>query len=161
MSLDELVKNNYTYILQCAKKIAQRDAEDLLNNTYISIFDKKDFQLPSDNEGAIKYFVKCLHMNYRFQKSSFNSEKRTKEILIDSYDNKELIEKNNEVDEVEITEFKDSLSEHELIVYELHYEDDVSLRSIAEEFKRVGLGEKTLRKINKNITDKINSKWKI
>nr|WP_298659794.1 hypothetical protein [uncultured Flavobacterium sp.] len=160
MTLDELIKNNYDYILKCAKKIAKNEAEDLVNCTYISIFDRKGFEFPQDNEGAVKVFVKYLHLNYTSQKRAFNADKRTREVLIGNYEAKDLIEDGSEVDEIELKEFKETLNEPELIVYELHYEEDISLRSIAEEFKRVGLGEKALRKINKNITEKINNKWK-
>lgn len=161
MRLDEFIKDNYKHLLQVAKRIAKKEAEDLLSSTYLSIFDKKDFELPSNNEEAIKYFVACLNNNYKFYKSSFNAEKRGKDLLVDStFFEVVEIANENEITPSEVERFKETLPEHEQILFELHYECGVSIKSIAEEFKQISMDENVVRKLKKPIQNKIKDKWK-
>lgn len=161
MKLDVFINNNYSYLLTVAKRIAKSEAEDLLNNTYLIIFDKQNFELPDDNNGAIKYFVKCMSNNFSLSKSSFNSEKKKKEVAIENYFFESIQDDaEQEVSEKSITEFKSTLDEHEKIFFELHYEEEVSLRSIAKEFREISVDKEVVNKIKNRIKDKIIDKWK-
>lgn len=160
MKLDEFINNNYKHLLQVAKRIAKKEAEDLINSTYLIIFDKKNFKLPSNNEEAINYFITCLNNNYKFYNSSFNRQKRGDLTFESSYFEQLNQDEENDLNHVSIKEFKETLPEHERILFELRYEDEMSLLSISEEFKSIGLDRNVLRKIDKPLKEKIKSKWK-
>ena len=161
MKIDELIKNNYKHLLQVAKRIAKSEAEDLLSSTYLLIFDKKNFELPSNNDEAVHYFIMCLNNNFKLYNSNFNKQKRGSEIIQgeDFFSNLTDAE-DSEINERSISEFKDTLPEHERILFELHYEDEISLLSISEEFKKIGIDRDILRRYHKPLKEKIKTKWK-
>lgn len=159
MTLNELIDKNYNYILKACKDIAKGEAEDLLNDTYIVIHNKKGFELPSDNDGAVKYFIKCLHNQYKLYNSSFNIQKRGAETV--QLDDREIAQEiESEFNQEAINEFKSILEDHERLFYELHYEERVSLMEIAREFRKIGMDRNIINKINEPITKKIKQKWK-
>ena len=160
MKIDELIKNNYKHLLQVAKRIAKSEAEDLLNSTYLVIFDKKNFELPKNNDEAVHYFIMCLNNNFKLYNSSFNRQKRGSEIVqgeeffINLTDTSE-----SEINEQSISEFKETLQEHERILFELQYEEGLSLFAISEAFK-MSDGRRTVQKLSEPLKEKIKTKWK-
>lgn len=143
-----------------AKRIAKSEAEDLLSSTYLIIFDKKNFELPNENDQAIHYFTACLNNNFKLYNSSFNRQKRGDIVFDSSFFETLQNEEESIVSQKTIVEFKDTLPDHERLLFELHYEDDLSLRSISEEFKSIGIDEHVIRRINTPLKEKIKTKWK-
>lgn len=82
MNLAKLFSDNYEYLNTVAKRITRRKniklAPELLNTTYIEVFEKQERGkfIPSDKEDFVKWF--CAYMNncFLFRDSTFNKNQK-------------------------------------------------------------------------------------
>lgn len=164
MTLEQIFSDNYSYLHKIAIRIAGRNAEDLLTETYLTVHEKKK-GVPTKKNEFIKFFVKWMSNCHRWSQSSYNKQKTGKELLVTEYEYTPVQEsepcKECLFNEIEL--FKRTLPSHEKALFELHFEDKVSCRMIAQqlsfEFKYVVNPrsiERMVLPIKKKIKDK---KW--
>jgi len=158
--LSELVKNNYKEILDAAKNITRRNnyqyAKDLINDAYILISEKN---YPKDNQGFIQFYTTVMYNMNRGERSSFrkaikplgvelkidvpSNDHKSIETLaeITNENTKELINELSHLTREKAIkfsaalEFKDSLSPHQRTLFEYCYEQELSVRDIADKME--------------------------
>jgi hypothetical protein len=89
VKLNELFTKNYDYLNTVAKRITRsrdhRMGPDLLNSTYLVVFEKheKGLYIPEDGEEFIKWFSKCMKNYFTWPNSEFNKYYKDAEISLD------------------------------------------------------------------------------
>lgn len=159
--INRLIERNHSYLTKVAKRIAPKHYHDLLTDTYLNL---TTANIPEQNEEFIKYFSRCMSNNYRNQNSSFNKNFVIKEINC----NFAVIQDVEEVckDDIysELIDFKNSLPTHEEILFELHFEHELSYADIAKHLTAKSGYEITISsmfKLIKPIREKLkNKQWK-
>lgn len=153
--LSKLMQDNYKEIQKAAVLITRRmgtSPHELINESYLTL-STKDY--PKDNEGFVKYVTQIMKYQSMSPRSSFNKANRIGievkfepineeykdiELIIDDVSEytKETIEGLSHLTKEKINkyiqalEFKESLAPHEKTLFELHFEDGLSSRKIAE-----------------------------
>lgn len=127
--INRLIERNHSYLTKVAKRIAPKHYHDLLTETYISLASAK---IPETNEEFIKYFSRCMSNNYRNQKSSFNKNFVIKEINCNFVEAQTVEEVCKDEIYTELMAFKNSLPTHEEILFELHFEHELSYEEISK-----------------------------
>ena len=144
MSFNKLVEDNYKTLLQIACNITgcKEKGHDLMNDTYLHLVNKA-LNLES-GEDFVKLYRVCMKNIY------LDSFKKRKVNLV----NCEILEyfetDNGLINEIET--FKSKLPLHERYLFEVYYEEDLSVPLIASE---VGVGETYIYEIVRNISKKL------
>lgn len=155
--MNHLVNKHYKYLLTVAKRITRRRdvelATDLISETYLSIIENEK-QVPEDDTGFIMYFVRYMKLQFLGERSTFNKAMKLQadiehgEIQLGEWDEvfaeptneatKEMLRelshlKDNQVSKlINVYEIKESLPGHLKTIFELHFENGLSSREIAE-----------------------------
>lgn len=155
--LNHLVNKHYKYLLTVAKRITRRKdvelAADLINETYLSIIENEK-QVPEDDTGFIMYFVRYMKLQFLGERSTFNKAMKLQadiehgEIQLGEWDEvfaeptneatKEMLKELSHLKETQVSklinvyEIKESLPGHLKTIFELHFENGLSSREIAE-----------------------------
>lgn len=155
--LNHLVNKHYKYLLTVAKRITRRKdvelAADLISETYLSIIENEK-QVPEDDTGFIMYFVRYMKLQFLGERSTFNKAMKLQadiehgEIQLGEWDEvfaeptneatKELLKELSHLKETQVSklinvyEIKESLPGHLKTIFELHFENGLSSREIAE-----------------------------
>ena len=127
--INRLIERNYSNLTKVAKRIAPQHFHDLLTDTYLNVLNAN---VPQDDQEFIKYFSRCMSNNYRNQKSTFNKNFVIKEINCNFVHTFEVEDVNKDDLIQELADFKKSLPTHEEILFELHFELNLSYADIAK-----------------------------
>lgn len=149
MNFDSLVTTNYKQLLGIAVHITgcQDKGHDLMNDAYIHLR-QKDVVLKSEQD-FVKYYRVCMRNLW------LDSLKKRKIVFVDAKAI-DIHEGNDEfLSELEL--FKKKLPLHERYLYELYFEEDMSIRMIADECE---ISPSYIFSMINDIKVKLKQKWK-
>ena len=132
--LSRLVNKNYHSIKGAARCLVKDSSliDDLISETYITI-ERRNSNLPKDDEGFIKVFVTLMKIQTYSERDGFLKLTRPKDKLINDFDRLDITDdKELDVDSLikQILVFKSELNALELVLFELHYEQGLTLTAI-------------------------------
>ena len=161
--MNQLISENYDYLCVIGRRITgdKCKAIDLVSETYLWLKDNRN--VPSDNNGFIKFFCKSMHNQYRWERSDYNKNFR----IHDGRQADDIAETNEQIntDEIlsEIQDFKKSLPPHEERLFVLYFEFGKSLNDIARDLSIFGMRvhARSLKYLIAPINYKLkNKKWR-
>lgn len=159
--INRLIERNYSNLTKVAKRIAPQHFHDLLTDTYVNVLNAK---VPETDEEFVKYFSRCMSNNFRNQKSTFNKNFVIKEINCTFAYSCEGEEVDKDALLQELSEFKKQLPTHEQILFELHFELNLSYVEIAKKLTLKSgyeVSYASMFKLIKPIREKLKCKtWK-
>ena len=149
MTFNQLVELNYKQLLTIANTITgcREKGHDLMNDAYLHLH-KKTLVLKNDND-FVKYYRVCM-------KNLWLDSFKKKRIALVDCEQVELIDSDDDLVN-DLEKFTQSLPLHERYLYELYYEDDMSIRMIAEE---VEISPSYIFDMIGDIKEKLKQKWK-
>lgn len=183
--LSDLLNRNYKQIKVCARKISGNKADDVINETYLTLSNKKP---PVNDFEFVKWFTKTMDNNYKLRNSDFNKRYRSKELVCEEVpeqienidldifaeeineETKELIEvasymrRDRALLYLDVLDFKNTLPLHEKYLFEVYFEHGLSTREISEmESKLSGydFGYQRVNQMVNEIKKKIKLKWNL
>ena len=120
--MNKLLADNYNDISLVASKISKHHKE-LINETYISIH---HLTPPTHKTDFVKWFSKCMVNQNKWQNSSFN-----KAIKVNDINFTNDIPTPIELEPIDLNKAKQSLQMHEMELFALHFEMNLSATQIA------------------------------
>lgn len=111
-------------------------ATDLVTVTYMNIKEAKN-PVPCNQFEFIKYFSKCMNNEYKWIRSNYNQQSKSKELLIElEYKTPTVSEPCRQCMWGEVEQFKITLPPHEKELFELYFEQGCSGYYIADELSK-------------------------